>query len=148
MSFKDTLGEHRASYWVIALLGFTAAVALIFFQNEAFYRDFIGYFSGQSQLDIRKFRHASLTIDFGDGRKRAFRGETESGMTILSALRRSSEVGGFKNAVNKGGVITAVGDVVNSGNKQWRAYRNGMPVAGLPGHEEIWPGDKIILRYE
>ncbi|MBI4132435.1 MAG: hypothetical protein HY474_02270 [Candidatus Sungbacteria bacterium] len=147
MPFKRVLQEHRSAYWVVVLGGFLAAVALIFFQNEAFYRDFLTYLRIEPSPPAAS-RPARLTIDFGGGRKRAFEGQIEEGMTILAALRRSGEAGEFAVLTDARGEITAVAGIRSSAAKRWRIYRNGAAVTDLAGHVELQPGDRIEMRYE
>lgn len=148
MSFKRVLREHNSAYWVIAGAGFLAAVAFIFFQNEAFYRDFLQYASVPPSPPAAEFRAARLTIDFGNGTKRAFEGESDNGMTILSALRLSGEAGQFESMADARGQIVSIAGVKNGSGKRWRAYRNGVAATDLPGHIEVQPGDRIVFRYE
>lgn len=124
------------------------AVALIFFQNDAFYRDFTGYFASSSPPLVRQFRSARVTIDFGNGTKRAFEGESQAGMTIISALRLSGDAGQFKITTDERGAIVSIAGVRNASGKRWRVYRNGLIGEDLPGHIGIEAGDRITLRYE
>lgn len=124
------------------------AVALIFFENDAFYRDFTGYVASTSPPSVRQFRSARLTIDFGNGAKRAFEGKSQAGMTILSALRLSGDAGQFKITTDERGVIVSIAGVKNVSGKRWRVYQNGTAVGDLPGHIGVESGDRITLRYE
>lgn len=148
MSFKRLLHEHRSAYWVVVAAGFLGAVALIFVQNEAFYRDFLRYSRVLPSPPAGEFHTARITIDFGNGRKRAFEGAPEEGMTILSALRSAEEAGQFTVRTDAAGNVTTIADVRNNGGKRWRAYRNGASVNDLPGHAEVRAGDRILLAYE
>lgn len=148
MSSKGILREHHPAYWVIAGAGFLAAVALIFFENDAFYRDFLEYVRTSPPPPIAGFHTARITLDFSNGSKRAFEGESRAGMTILSALRLAGEAGRFGIVTDERGQIVAVAGVKNGARKQWRAYRNGAAATDLPGHTEIKAGDRIVLRYE
>lgn len=148
MSFRGIFREHHHAYWVITGGGFLAVVALIFFQNEKFYRDFLEYVKTPPPPSIAGFHTARLTIDFGNGSRRAFEGESRAGMTILSALRLAGEAGRFSIVTDARGQIVAVAGVKSGARNQWRAYRNGAAVADLPGHTEIRAGDRIVLRYE
>ena len=148
MSFRRILRQHHNGYWVIVLGGFFGAVALIFFQNDAFYRDFTGYFTFTPSPSARQFRSVRLTIDFGNGTQRAFEGASESGMTILSALRLSGDTGKFKIITDARGVLVSIAGVGNAPAKRWRVYVNGSMVEDLPGHISLQAGDQITLRYE
>lgn len=139
--------RQQGLYWTIAVAVFLAAVAVIFFQNEAFYRDFLGYFSFAPSV-VSQPRTARLTIDFGDGTKRAFEGQVAGGMTIISALRVSQAAGQFEAVTDNRGQVIDIAGVKNGNKKRWEVYRNGDAVAELPGHVEIRPGDKLVFRYE
>lgn len=89
---------------------------------------------------------ARVLIDFGNGKKRAFRGEVVGGMTVYDALVASREVGGFSLSF-KGDAINEI-DGVKNNSRIWRAYVNGEPVVGLPQFEEVKPGDEIVFRFE
>ncbi|MDP3727108.1 MAG: hypothetical protein Q8R35_00535 [bacterium] len=148
MSFNRVLHEHRGAYWVVAAAGFFGAVILIFIQNESFYRDFLSYSRIPPSPPAGAFHTARITIDFGNGTKRAFEGAPGDGMTILSALRLAEEAGQFSVRTDSVGNITTVAGVRNGGGKRWRAYRNAAPVSDLPGHIEVRAGDRILLAYE
>ncbi len=148
MSFRQVLRQHHNGYWVIAVGGFFGAVALIFFQNEAFYRDFTEYLSVSPPPSIRQFRSVKVTIDFGNGTKRAFEGAAGAGMTVLSALRLSGDTGQFGIKTDREGAITFIAGVPNSPAKRWRVYRNGAMAEDLPGHIGVEAGDQVTLRYE
>lgn len=148
MSFKRILHEHRSAYWVVAAAGFLGAVVLIFTQNERFYRDFLNYSRVLPSPPAGEFHTARITIDFGNGTRRAFEGPLEEGMTILSALRSAEEAGQFTVRTDTVGNITAIAGVRNAGGKRWRSYQNGTALADLPGHTSIRAGDRILLAYE
>ena len=134
-------------YWLIFLAVFLAAALVIFFQNESFYRDYVKIFSPPFS-ESSPSRPVRLTIDFSNGEKRAFKGRAASGMTIVSALRVSQDIGRFAVVIDKGGRITDIAGVKNSAYKKWGIYVNKAPVNDLPGHIEIVPGDKIVFKYE
>lgn len=134
-------------YWFLAIAAAVLAVAFIFLANESFYRDYQGYFT-KDQEPPHAPATARLTIDFGDGRRRAFEGEVAVGMTALSALRTAQAAGSFSLAINQNGEVNEIGGLANSGGRKWRAYRNGALLTDVPGHAEVAAGDRIIFRYE
>lgn len=147
MPAKANLHKSEFLYWAIVIAVFLAAVAAIFYENEVFYQEFLGYFSFSSPTPAL-FHPARVTIDFGNGKKRAFEGRVESGMTIFSALRASQDAGGFEIITDNRGRVVAVNGVKNVREKQWGLYMNGVSITTLPGNIEIQPGDRIVFRYE
>lgn len=146
MASRRLSGVGQRFAWAAAVGAFLIAVAVIFFQNEAFYRDFQDYIS--LSVPPASPPRARLTIDFGNGQKRAFEGQANAGMTALAALRVSQAAGGFEAVTSQRGEVVRIADVANSAAKRWRIYVNGTPTADLPGHTEIQPGDRITFRYE
>lgn len=138
---------HERIRWY--LLGGAAAVAaaVMFFENDRFYKDFREYATlpsgDQSWEDTARF-----TLDFGDGRRRTFVGTVASGMTILSTLRAAEVTGRFSAVTDARGTLVEIAGIRSSHSRQWQAYRNNAPVADLLGHVEVQPGDRIMLRYE
>lgn len=140
--------ERERLYWLIVVGVFVIAVTVIFFQNDTFYRDFQSYAPSTPMPSPAEFRLARLTIDFGDGSRRAFAGPTAEGMTILSALRLSASAGRFAAVADERGTVVAIAGLRNSRIRRWQVYLNDTPAADLPGHIELAPGDRIAIRYE
>lgn len=140
--------SYQRLYWVIALAAFLAGVAVIFVQNDAFYGEFQRYFSALPEQPQGPGRTVRLTIDFGDGRKRAFVGTSADGMTVLAALRAAAEAGRFAVSTDARGRLADVAGYRAGGGRRWAAYRNDLPLQDLPGHVEVGPGDRVLLRYE
>lgn len=133
-------------YWSITI-GFTLiVVVVVFFENEAFYREFLAI-SARPAPAPGFTASARLTIDFGDGTKRAFEGQADN-LTILSALRVSQQAGKFDVRTDRQGAVTAIAGVENSGLRRWQAYRNGRALDDMPGHVEVQAGDRVTFRYE
>lgn len=142
------LRAHRSAYWIGVGVCAVGAAALIFFENNSFYRDFLDYARTPPPLKIREFHSARLTIDFSDGRKRAFEGAAPDGTTILTALRLASTAGRFSIGVSSRGEIMAIAGVRNTANRRWRVSLNRATVSDLPGTVEVRGGDRIVLTYE
>lgn len=134
-------------YWMITVGAFLGAVSWIFFENESFYREFTALAPPPS-LTPSSFRPVRLTLDFGDGRKRAFEGPVEEGMTIAQILRLAESAGQFQARFNERGEVIDIAGVSRSRLKRWQTYRNGERLQNLPGHIEIRPGDRVVFRYE
>lgn len=134
-------------YWILCIAAFFAAVAVIFFQNELFYRDFLSYMPRAPSPALSERHTVRLTIDFGNGTKRAFVGQG-SGLTITAALRLAAASGSFAVETSPNGVITTIAAVRNDTRHQWQTYQNSTLLSDLPGRIELRPGDRILFRYE
>lgn len=133
--------------WTIFLAAFFLALGFIFFENDLFYRDFAEYFSSFAP-PAPEVSPTRVTIDFGNGKRRAFEGEVERGTTAVLALRASEAAGGFHAVTDDHGRIVSIAGVKNDDGRKWRAYRNNAFVGDIPGNVEIGPGDRITFRYE
>ncbi|OHA08384.1 MAG: hypothetical protein A3B37_01620 [Candidatus Sungbacteria bacterium RIFCSPLOWO2_01_FULL_59_16] len=144
------LGRRDLACWVITVAVAGLAFSAIQYQREAFSRDYDRYISGLTAPIPRSkpARPTRLTIDFGNGTKRAFEGEAQVGMTALSALRASQEAGTFGVRTDDRGRVLEIAGIAAGGGREWRILLNGSPIQDLPGHVEIKPGDKILFRYE
>ncbi len=144
-----TSQSYQRLYWTALLMAFAAVLAVIFSEDDKFYRDFERYFSGlQPSISGRATLPTRLTIDFGNGERRAFQGEVEDGMTILAALFASQTAGRFSVSTDSRGRVIDIAGIRAGGGRAWRVYLNDAPIQDLPGHTEIQPGDKILFRYE
>jgi len=148
MSHRRDPVRYEPIHWYLLVGVATAAAAVIFFGNDSFYRDFTGYFAPPPTVREVSNGAARLTLDFGNGKRRAFAGTVESGMTILSALRAAEIAGRFSAFTDERGTLVEVAGIRNNAAGRWRVYRNNVAVGDLPGHTEIQPGDRIVLRYE
>lgn len=131
----------------VVLVVFAAAVALIFAANNAFFRDYAAYFTPPPPPPPPA-PVTRLTIDFGNGTKRAFLGPVEPEMTIVTALRASELAGNFSASFNGRGEVLAIAGVKALGAKRWNVYMNGTLLSMPPGEFDVRSGDRITLRYE
>lgn len=138
--------RHLRLAWPLTLGAFLVAVAVIFFENEAYYRDFQRYLSIPEMP--RVLRRVRLTIDFSHGEKRAFEGTAGSGLTAVSALYAAGAAGGFESVLSSRGEVRSIAGFPNTALRRWKAYLNGAPLTDLPGHTDLKPGDRVLLRYE
>lgn len=159
MSESNSQQRHTARW--VALGAILIALAGVFlFANSLYvllwtgsfphYLDFLKYaaFPSGERPAPQSRNSAQLNIDFGNGKIRAFKGEVETGMTIISALRIAGEIGRFDAVTDERGRVVDIDGFKIGDAKRWQAYVNNRPASDLPGHIEIKPGDKITLRYE
>ena len=109
-----------------------------------------GWYSRTARTSPER-RLASLTVDFGNGKVRAFEGEAVPNMTIGEAIARAAEAGNMKVAQK---VLASVTSLViedradDSSQKQWVAYQSGLQLNADFAQTLIGPGDVILLRFE
>ena len=97
-------------------------------------------------------RMARLTLNFGNGTSREFRGEIVPSMSALDALTYAASAGNipveYVNG-NEGMIVRRVGEKQTGVlNKQWRLYVNGHYAQGDPATYTVNPMDGIEWRYE
>ncbi len=143
--------QHHTTRWVMLGAILIVLAVLMLFAGSPARLGFLKYAytpsSGGQPAEQRNNR-AQLSIDFGNGKVRAFKGEVETGMTIISALRIAGEVGRFDAVTDDRGQVVNIDGFKNDGTKHWGVYVNSQPASDLPGHVELKAGDRITLRYE
>lgn len=149
MPESDPQQRHTARWAALGAI-LIALAALLFFSKSPLRLNFLKYAVSPSgeQPAPQSRNSAQLNIDFGNGKIRAFKGDVETGMTIISALRIAGEIGRFDAVMDERGRVVDIDGFKAGDAKRWQAYVNNRPASDLPGHIEIKPGDKITLRYE
>ena len=135
-------------YWVLLAVAALAAAGFMFSANDQFYREYERIFTMAGMPSNVKPAGVLLTIDFGNGKKRAFLGKTSDGLTVYRALATSSEVGKFLIATDQYGHVTAIAGVKAESGHAWNLYVNGSAAAEVPGNIDIKAGDTMVFRYE
>lgn len=130
-------------YWAIVAVASLAVLGMVFILSDALQKETSVPLPGSV---VQREGTARLLIDFGNNRKRAFRGDVVVGMTVYDALVASREVGGFSLVLEGGGVQEI--DGVKNNSREWHYYINGKPVVSAPQFEEVKPGDEIAFRFE
>jgi len=132
----------------VALL-FGASVAVFLFnQYELFVSDMAAYDRREPGAYATKQQYTRVTIDFGDGTRRAFWGPVQNGMTAMLALRASQEAGQFNIETDDAGRITNIAGIRAQNGKAWRLFINDAPASDVSGNIEIQPGDQLVFRYQ
>lgn len=130
-------------YWVIVALASFAVLGIVFVLGNSLQKEISAPVPGTV---FKREGGARLVVDFGNGKKRAFRGEVVSGMTVYDALAAAREAGGLTVAF-RGDAVEEIGGVKNNSH-EWRYYVNGKPAASVPQFEEVKPGDEVVFRFE
>ena len=134
-------------YWAIVGIAALAVLGLVLILNNNLTKD--SSVSPKSVVSQDGEGKARLLIDFGNGKKRAFRGAVVDGMTVYDVLLASKEGGSFSFSVNGSGVEEIDG-VKNSSrdSHEWRYSVNGKASNVSPEFEEVKPGDEIVFKFE
>lgn len=143
---RNDASEISRTYHLVAVLFAGAVATFLMYQVMAFELEpqDTAFLPASGAADV----YTKLTIDFGDGTKRAFRGRTEIGMTAMVALRAAQTAGGFKVETDDRGVVIAIGDTRANEVKRWHVYQNGALAKEVLGRVMVAPGDSLELRYE
>lgn len=91
---------------------------------------------------------AILTVDFGNGTKRAFEGEIIDNETIIGILMQASKAGSFYYKLDDKYNLAAIESYANGKNKSWQWYLNDKKINNSPGETIIKSGDNILIKYE
>ena len=92
-------------------------------------------YSGEERQNI--IGKAELTIDFGDGNKRAFEGEIVENETPVDALNQASKAGNFSSE-----------EIILNKDKSWHWYLNDKKMGNLTDRVILKSNDKILVKYE
>ena len=93
---------------------------------------------------------ASLIIDYGNGKKRVFKGEAVEGLdlkTLIDLLTEEKKITSQFKKTQKGFVLESLEGLRNN-SKSWKCYLNGNLVEKDFEKILIQPGDQIKLVYE
>jgi len=118
----------------------TALLLLILIGGLAF------LYSGEEKQNI--IGKAELTIDFGNGNKRAFEGDIVENETPADALSQASKVGGFSYKIDEKSNLYAINNFADGKDKTWNLYLNDKKINGLVGGVVLKSNDKILVKYE
>ncbi len=155
---------QRAIYWgiffgvlislgiIFSLLWYHQYLKKVFLEPVAPYKEISLKTTNLEGISRKEASHnlARLLIDFGNGKKRAFKGETVSGFSLKDLLDLLDDEGKIKVEFRKKGreeVLEAIEGVKNN-SRTWRCYFNGKIVEKNFDKILIKPGDKIKLVYQ
>jgi hypothetical protein len=120
---------------ILVLLAVLILAGLIYWQEKA-----------NLYKKVLAEKEALLILDFGQGKERWFIGEVIEGMTVLDALKTSSQAGNFDFQVNS--QIETINGYSTNNQKQWQCYLNGEKIDGDLRQKIINPKDKILCKYK
>lgn len=140
--------EKKSVQWLLLLAVFFGTVAVIFVSNDNFANDFHSYLTLPPPTQKAVNSSLRVTIDFGNGKKRAFEGSVDSSITAGQALRLAAEAGGLPLTITLAGDITQIQNVRSQSEKQWRWYLNGQAEHRAILDVAVRGGDKILIKYE
>ncbi|KKQ92810.1 MAG: hypothetical protein UU81_C0016G0005 [Microgenomates group bacterium GW2011_GWC1_41_8] len=90
---------------------------------------------------------ASLTIDFGNGEKRAFKGEIIENENLMNILNQAAKAGDLHYKLDARNSVIAIENFTANKIKAWQWHINGKKVE-KPFYEIIVnPNDEILIKY-
>ena len=128
---------------------FAAAVLFIFDQNRRMEMETNLLTDGIIRNGIIKMRplKTRITIDYGNGKKRAFEGAVIEGMNLQDVFWGVEASAGVVFSVKNEEIISVDG-VKSRLPRKWNYYINEAMQDGNPLDKEIGAGDKIVVKYE
>lgn len=91
---------------------------------------------------------ASLTVDFGNGEKRVFRGEIVENENLFNVLNQAAKAGNLNYKLDERNNVAAIESFAANKTKIWQWSVNGKKVE-KPFYEIIVsPNDEILIKYE
>src|SRR3989344_7383599 len=121
-----TTGKGRNRLYVgLVVVVFLSVSWFIFSSNERFSRDMSLYSAVPSLPNEKIGGPIRLTIDFGEGKRRAFEGSAPTPITAADVLRYSGNTGGFSSSFMLAGEIIEIGGIPSADGKSWQWYLNG-----------------------
>ena len=91
---------------------------------------------------------ANLTVDFGDGERRAFEGSIIENETLIDVLNQAARAGEFSYKLNGKTDLASIGELADDGKKSWHWYLNGEKINKRPSEITVKPGSNILIKYE
>lgn len=91
---------------------------------------------------------ATLIIDFGGGKKRAFEGEIVENETIVDILNQASKAGNFSYKLDEKSRLVAVESFLKDDEKFWQGYVNNQKIDKPLNEIIIKNGDDILIKYD
>lgn len=136
--------------WILVGLTVFIALVVLFYANSNFYQEFINTSESLNNYAIpknSKAEHAFVELDFGNGQRRAFRGEVDGATYGLKdSLELISKVADFTFREKNGRIENLAG--VGNAPGSWKIYKNGEPHNQPLPQLTITKGDKYVLRFE
>lgn len=91
---------------------------------------------------------ATLTIDFGSNRKRAFEGDIVENETFIDILNQASKAGNFSYKLDEKSRLIAVESFFKNDKKFWQNYVNSQKIDKPLSEVIIKGGDDILIKYD
>lgn len=130
--------------WII-LSGVTAAAVLaILLSINGYHREYFETSDYIANLPIPKAEAALIELDFGDGKRRIFRGAVNKDVYPLdTALNSAAENGNFSFKIKDGALAELAGI-----SGEWNIYRNGEQINTSLRELNITGGDRYTFRHK
>ena len=144
----QALFEKKSVQWFLLIAVFFGTVVVLFVSNDRFANDFYSYMTFPALKQKEISTRVLVTIDFGNGKKRAFEGSVASPLAAGQALRLASKAGGMALKITLAGDVTEIEKVRNQSDKRWHWYLNGRAESRSILDAAVRGGDKVLVKYE
>ncbi|MDO8574968.1 MAG: hypothetical protein Q7R61_01695 [bacterium] len=99
-------------------------------------------------LVLKVIGEASLTIDFGNGEKRVFKGEVVDNENLLNVLNQAAKAGNLRYKLDGENNVAAIETFTMDKTKTWQWRINGKKVEKPLYEIIVKPNDEILIKYE
>lgn len=130
------------------ILIITAVLLLILGRFLVFQFSGNGKLKGSAVQAPKIIGETSLTIDFGNGQKRAFKGEIVENENLLNVLNQAAKAGNLNYKLDEKNNIAAIGTFAATKTKTWQWHVNGKTVEKPIYEVIVRPNDEILIKYE
>lgn len=145
---EKEINSNRA--WLTVGITVLVALTILLYANNNFHQEFTE--TNEKMLDYAipkktKTGQALVEFDFGNGKKRAFKGEVDGGTYGFKySLDLIAKVGKFTYKEKNGWIDHLAG--VGGASGIWNIYKNEKPADKSLHRLTVTGGDKYLLRFE
>lgn len=129
------------------ILMFSAITALIISGFVIWQFSYINQYEYNSSKIPEIVGKATLTIDFGSGKKRSFEGDIVENETFADILNQASKAGSFSYKLDGESRLVAVESFLKDDKKFWQSYVNNQKINKPLSEIIIKNGDDILIKY-
>ena len=90
---------------------------------------------------------SSLTIDFGNGEKRVFKGKVVENENLLNVLSQAAKAGNLRFKLNEENNVDAIETFAADKSKMWQWSVNGKKIEKQFYEIIVKPNDEIFVKY-
>ncbi len=138
-------------FGLVAALALAAGIGVIFWANDAFYREVAAHADYMNTLAIPRapeYGVARIVLDFGNGSYRIFEGTLDPAAPPYSLARSLDEIAAKTGLAIRvdGGALASVDGIGMGG--AWMVYRNGLRMDAELERIIVSGGDRFRIQFE